>query len=82
MGATAADDATPWPARRSGGTDLSAAGLVALALVALALVALLFILISVPGALGAASVVPVVAFGGIAIIALVRVLRREGRPRT
>jgi curved DNA-binding protein CbpA len=65
------------PMRRS---DVSAFGLVAAALLAVGLVAVLFAVMAEPTAPGTTSVVPVVAFCGVAIVALVRVLRRTGRP--
>jgi membrane protein implicated in regulation of membrane protease activity len=60
---------------------VSAFGLIASALLALAFVAALFAVMAETSTPGAVSVVPVVAFSGIAIIALVRVLRRDGRRR-
>ncbi len=66
---------------RSGRGDISPSGLVAIALLAVALVAIPFAIMAEPTAPGTTSVVPVVAFCGIAIVALVRVLRRDGRPR-
>lgn len=71
----------PWSARRSGGADVSALSLVAAALLGLGLVAGLFAVLTLPVTPGAASIVPLVAFSGIAIVILVRVLRRDGRPR-
>ena len=62
-------------------SDVSAFGLVAAALLAVGLVAVLFAVMAEPTAPGTTSVVPVVAFCGVAIVALVRVLRRDGRPR-
>jgi curved DNA-binding protein CbpA len=70
-----------WSARRGRGSEVSAFGLIASALLAVALVAALFAVMAETSTPGAVSVVPVVAFCGIAIIALVRVLRRDGRPR-
>jgi hypothetical protein len=70
-----------WSARRSTGPDVSALSLVAAALFGLALVGGLFAVLTLPVTPGGASVVPVVAFSGIAIVALVRLLRRDGRPR-
>jgi hypothetical protein len=61
-------------------SDVSAFGLVAAALLAVGLVAVLFAVMAEPTAPGTTSVVPVVAFCGVAIVALVRVLRRTGRP--
>ena len=75
------DDAALGPPARSGRSDDSAFGLIAAALLAVALVAVLFAVMAEPTAPGTTSVVPVVAFCGIAIVALVRVLRRDGRPR-
>jgi hypothetical protein len=71
----------PWSARRARGSEVSAFGLISAALLAVALVAVLFAVMAEPTAPGSVSVVPVVAFCGIAIVALVRVLRRDGRPR-
>lgn len=65
------------PMRRS---DVSAFGLVAAALLAVGLVAVLFAVMAEPTVPGTTSVVPIVAFCGVAIVALVRVLRRTGRP--
>lgn len=68
----------PWgPMRRS---DVSAFGLVAAALLAVGVVAVLFTLMAESTAPGTTSVVPIVAFCGVAIVALLRVLRRTGRP--
>jgi curved DNA-binding protein CbpA len=78
------DEATegpPWSPRRSAVSDVSASSLIAATLLALAVVAALFVIVTEPATPGAASVVPAVAFGGIAIVVLVRVLRRDGRPR-
>ena len=74
-------DGRTWSARRSTAPDVSALSLVAAALFGLALVAGLFALVTLPVTPGPASVVPVVAFSGIAVIVLVRLLRRDGRPR-
>ncbi len=70
-----------WPEARSGHGDVSPFGLVAAALLAVALVAIPFAILAEPTAPGTTSIVPVVAFCGIAILALVRILRRDGRPR-
>src|SRR4029077_10633893 len=66
---------------RSAVPDVSASGLIAATLFALAVVAALFVLMTEPATPGAASVVPAVAIGGIAIVVLVRGLRRGGRAR-
>jgi curved DNA-binding protein CbpA len=80
--APGADMGTPaWGNARPGRGDVSPFGLVAAALLAVALVAIPFAIMAEPTAPGTSSVVPVVAFCGIAIVALVRVLRRDGRPR-
>jgi curved DNA-binding protein CbpA len=68
-------------ARRVRGPEVSPFGLIYSALLAVALVAALFAVMAETSTPGAVSVVPVVAFCGIAIVALVRVLRRDGRPR-
>lgn len=68
-------------ARPARGPEVSPFGLIYSALLAVALVAALFAVMAETSTPGAVSVVPVVAFCGIAIVALVRVLRRDGRPR-
>jgi curved DNA-binding protein CbpA len=74
-------DPPAWSAARSARGDVSPVGLVAAALLAVALVAIPFAIMAEPTAPGTTSIVPVVAFCGIAILALVRILRRDGRPR-
>ncbi len=71
----------PSSERRARGPEVSPFGLIYSALLAVALVAALFAVMAETSTPGAVSVVPVVAFCGIAIVALVRVLRRDGRPR-
>jgi hypothetical protein len=61
--------------------EVSPFGLIAMALIGLALVSVPFALMAEPGTPGTSSVVPVVALCGIAILALVRVLRSDRRPR-
>ena len=69
------------PRQRARGPEVSPFGLIYSALLAVALVAVLFAVVAETSTPGAVSVVPVVAFCGIAIVALLRVLRRDGRPR-
>jgi peptidoglycan/LPS O-acetylase OafA/YrhL len=71
-----------WPPARTRRADVSPFGLVAASLLAVALLAIPFAIMAEPSAPGTTLVVPVVAFCGIAIVALIRVLRRDGRPRT
>ena len=80
MRASSSDRRSRGPEVSARGHDVSPFGLIYSALLAVALVAALFAVMAETSTPGAVSVVPVVAFCGIAIVALVRVLRRDGRP--
>jgi curved DNA-binding protein CbpA len=66
---------------RPSAADVSPLALIAAALLAIALVATLFAVMAEPTAPGSLSIVPVVAFSGVAILALLRILLSNRRRR-
>jgi hypothetical protein len=74
-------DAPPWsPSRSRVRSDPSVSWLIAVGLLGIGLAALGVLVLAGSVAPAATSVVPAVAFGGIGVLLLVRLLRRDGRP--